>query len=83
MSLPAMPKSFEDFPVPLQEGICQGLQANEIVRHFIFSPEFKAGKFLTLESVFCVTDRNHTALICSGGGLPARSRLRMAQRLQV
>lgn len=52
MSLPSMPKSFEDVPGPLQEGICQGLQPNEMVRHLIFSPEFKAGKFRTLASVF-------------------------------
>jgi hypothetical protein len=79
MSLPSMPKSLEDFPVPLQEGACQGLQANEIVRHLIFSSEFKVGKF----EIFWTESMNHTALICSGGGLPARSRLRMAQRLQV
>ena len=63
MSLPSMPKSFEDVPGPLQEGICQGLQPNEIVRHLIFSPEFKAGKFRTLESVFCVTDRRWLAVL--------------------
>jgi hypothetical protein len=63
MSLPSMPRSFEDAPWPLQEGICQGLQSNEIVRHLIFSPEFKAGKFRTLESVFCVTDRRWLAVL--------------------
>jgi hypothetical protein len=63
MSLPSMPKSFEDVPGPLQEGICQGLQPNETVRHLVFSPEFKAGKFRMFESVFCVTDRRWLALL--------------------
>ena len=40
MSLPSMPKSFEDVPAAIQEVIGRELPPKEIVRHFIFSPEF-------------------------------------------
>jgi len=68
MSLPSMPKSFEDVPAPLQEVIGRELQSKEIVRHLIFSPEFKAGKFRTLESIFCVTDRRWLAVLRQADG---------------
>jgi hypothetical protein len=58
-----MPRSFEDAPLPLQEAICRDLQPNEIVRHLIYSSEFKAGRFRTLESVFCVMDRRWLAVL--------------------
>jgi len=63
MSLPSMPKSCEDVPAPLQVVIGRELQSKEIVHHLVFSPEFKAGKFRPLESVFCVTDRRWLAVL--------------------
>jgi hypothetical protein len=68
MSLPSMPKSFEDVPAAIQEVIGRELPPKEIVRHLIFSPEFKAGKFRTLESAFCVTDRRWLAVLRQADG---------------
>jgi hypothetical protein len=47
----------EGVPTPFRETLSDRMSENELVIDLLFSPAFRAGKFSTLASVLCATDR--------------------------
>jgi len=50
-------RRFEDAPSGFREVLLQHIDESENVKHLIYSPAFVIGKFRTLASVLCVTDK--------------------------
>ena len=47
----------EDTPAPFREALLQRVDDHENIKHLIHSPAFVTGRFRSLGSVLCVTDK--------------------------
>jgi len=50
-------RRIEDAPSAFREVLLQHIVESENIKHLIYSPAFATGKFRTLASVLCVTDK--------------------------
>jgi len=65
---PACIKHLEDVPSPFREVLSNCVDETESVVDLMFSPAFRAGKFSTLASVLCVTDRRWFVVLLQDDG---------------
>src|SRR5215469_5697200 len=61
-------KRIQDTPPPFREALLQRVDEHENVRHLIHSPAFATGKFRTLASLLCVTDKRWLIVLCEKDG---------------
>jgi hypothetical protein len=61
-------KRIEDTPPPFREALLQRVDEQENIRHLIHSPAFATGKFSTLASLLCVTDKRWLIVLCERDG---------------
>jgi hypothetical protein len=62
------PQRIEDAPQPFRQVLLQRVEKDENVRHLVYSPAFTTGRFHTLASLLCVTDRRWIILLCEKDG---------------
>jgi len=60
----ACSERIEDTPPPFREALLQRVDEHENTRHLIHSPAFATGKFRTLASLLCVTDKRWLIALC-------------------
>jgi hypothetical protein len=58
----------EDTPAPFREALLQRVNEHENIRHLIHSPAFATGRFRSLASVLCVTDKRWLIVLCEKDG---------------
>jgi hypothetical protein len=58
----------EDTPPSFREALLRRVDEQENIRHLIHSPAFVTGKFRTLASLLCVTDRRCLIVLCEKDG---------------
>src|SRR5215472_1746089 len=58
----------EDTPRPFREALLHRADEGENIRHLIHSPAFATGKFRTLASLLCVTDKRWLIVLCERDG---------------
>jgi hypothetical protein len=61
-------KRLEDVPTPFREALSKRIRENEAVVDVILSPPFRAGKFSTLASVLCITDKRWLVVLLQDDG---------------
>jgi len=64
----ARSERIEETPAPFREALLQRVDERENIRHLIHSPAFATGKFRTLASLLCVTDKRWLIVLCEKGG---------------
>jgi hypothetical protein len=67
----ACSERIEDTPEPFREALLQRVDKHENIRHLIHSPAFATGKFRTLASLLCVTDKRWLIVLCQKDGSTA------------
>ena len=58
----------EDTPRPFREALLHRVDEGENIRHLIHSPAFATGKFRSLASLLCVTDKRWLIVLCEKDG---------------
>ena len=58
----------EDTPRPFREALLHRVDEGENIRHLIHGPAFATGKFRSLASLLCVTDKRWLIVLCEKDG---------------
>lgn len=61
-------RRLEDAPTPFREALSKRIRENEAVIDLIYSPAFRAGKFSTVASLLCITDRRWFVVLLQEDG---------------